>query len=418
MNRFLLLLFLSVTFEYFHVASASLTDNSERRVLVRVLPVCFDSKINEWMVLLGLEQGAKEKFWTDFTGFTDQDDSDKVAARTVKQETVDIVDIDSKTFASIDPFMFKGQTTNGLVYFVQINKVSEHDINSKKSSYPSLLSRKELVTWLSIDAILKASEQKVGGGIVPLAKVSHGTITILRSFWNGTKNRFIAQADDYLKDPGLYQDFLLQQADGLSQLDTFFPIPPAGWRKSTFPDAIFFYEKGQPFYEFSNFPFYPIMIERQIYPTTEHYFQAQKFKGYPDIQECILNQKSPGRAYRIAENEKSKVRQDWSEVRIEVMYAALVAKFVQHKDLARMLLGTGEKVIIEDTSLAPRNKHDDPYWGNGRTFMGQNNLGRLLMYIRHLMQKNPPLFLEESAASNPAAKKSIGRRLRDFLGWY
>ena len=50
----------------------------------------------------------------------------------------------------------------------------------------------------------------------------------------------------------------------------------------TIPSAILFYDKGQPYYEFTNFQEgYPLNIDGKIWPTSEHYFQAQKFVGNP-----------------------------------------------------------------------------------------------------------------------------------------
>lgn len=46
-------------------------------------------------------------------------------------------------------------------------------------------------------------------------------------------------------------------------------------------NVIFFYVKGQPYYEFTNFYDMPITINNITYPTSEHYFQSQKFVVAP-----------------------------------------------------------------------------------------------------------------------------------------
>lgn len=45
------------------------------------------------------------------------------------------------------------------------------------------------------------------------------------------------------------------------------------------PEVIQFYETTGPFGCFSNFSRHPISIDGKRWPTSEHYFQAQKFSG-------------------------------------------------------------------------------------------------------------------------------------------
>jgi predicted NAD-dependent protein-ADP-ribosyltransferase YbiA (DUF1768 family) len=44
------------------------------------------------------------------------------------------------------------------------------------------------------------------------------------------------------------------------------------------PEIIRFYSVGDEYGEFSNFAPYPITLGGKRWPTSEHYFQAQKFK--------------------------------------------------------------------------------------------------------------------------------------------
>jgi ribA/ribD-fused uncharacterized protein len=43
--------------------------------------------------------------------------------------------------------------------------------------------------------------------------------------------------------------------------------------------VIFFYSTKDAYGEFSNFAAFPIEIDGRTWPTSEHYFQAQKFAG-------------------------------------------------------------------------------------------------------------------------------------------
>ena len=57
------------------------------------------------------------------------------------------------------------------------------------------------------------------------------------------------------------------------------------------------------------------------------------------------------------------------------MYVALYAKFTQHSDLKKRLLGTGDRPLVEHTER-------DRYWGDGGDGRGENHLGKLLMKLR------------------------------------
>ncbi len=46
-------------------------------------------------------------------------------------------------------------------------------------------------------------------------------------------------------------------------------------------NSVLFYATYKPYGEFSNFSRHPIDIGGMTWPTSEHYFQAQKFTGTP-----------------------------------------------------------------------------------------------------------------------------------------
>ena len=64
-----------------------------------------------------------------------------------------------------------------------------------------------------------------------------------------------------------------------------------------------FYSVNEPYGEFSNFALYPIKIKGKYWPTTEHYFQAQKFVGTPQAEK-IRKAKSPMLAAQLGRNRK------------------------------------------------------------------------------------------------------------------
>ena len=138
--------------------------------------------------------------------------------------------------------------------------------------------------------------------------------------------------------------------------------------------TIYFYATGDAYGEFSNFAAFPIRVDGKSWPTSEHYFQAQKFAGTEHAEEVRLA-RSPMMAARMGRDRKRPLRPDWEEVKDEVMLRALRAKFGQHPELASLLLSTGDAVLVEHTT-------NDGYWADGGDGTGRNMLGILLMRVR------------------------------------
>ena len=135
-----------------------------------------------------------------------------------------------------------------------------------------------------------------------------------------------------------------------------------------------FYSVRDEYGEFSNFSCHPIRVGGGRWPTTEHYFQAQKFAGTPHAQ-AIRLARTPSEAARLGRSRKIRLRRDWDSVKIGVMRDALRAKLQQHDDVRDLLLATGDAKLIEHTA-------NDSYWGDGGDGTGKNMLGRLLMELR------------------------------------
>ncbi len=145
-------------------------------------------------------------------------------------------------------------------------------------------------------------------------------------------------------------------------------------------NEIRFYSVADPFGCFSNFASYPVILKGQTWPTSEHYFQAQKFAG-TKYEEEIRRIKSPLRAARMGRKRKLPLRKDWERVKDEVMRVVVLAKFSQHEDLRRVLLETGDAKLIENTA-------NDSYWGDGGDGSGKNMLGRILMAVRDQLARS------------------------------
>src|SRR5690348_7393095 len=164
------------------------------------------------------------------------------------------------------------------------------------------------------------------------------------------------------------------------------PGPEIGWVEKVWPspgtaapmDVIRFYSVSDDFGQFSNFAPFPIRLDGERWPTSEHYFQAQKFEDEA-YRQAIRQAKSPAEAARLGRDRKRKLRRDWESVKVGVMRRAVLAKFTQHEDLRALLLSTGEAEIVEYTE-------NDSYWGDGGDGGGKNVLGRILMEVREQLR--------------------------------
>jgi len=138
--------------------------------------------------------------------------------------------------------------------------------------------------------------------------------------------------------------------------------------------VIRFYSVTAEYGELSNFARYPIRLRGKQWPTSEHYFQAQKFVA-PRDQEEIRKASTPMIAARMGRDRKRKLRRDWETAKVGVMREAVEAKFTQHAELRALLLATGDATLVEHTD-------NDAYWGDGGDGSGRNELGRILMAVR------------------------------------
>jgi len=133
-------------------------------------------------------------------------------------------------------------------------------------------------------------------------------------------------------------------------------------------DRILFYSSTKKYFEFSNFFRSAIRLDGYFWLTVEHYYQAQKTTDIKD-QDRIRSAESPGKAKRLGRN--IHIREDWEDIKVDVMRRAIRAKFTQYKDLRDLLLSTN------DASLHENSPHD-MFWG----VHGKDMLGKILMELR------------------------------------
>lgn len=145
--------------------------------------------------------------------------------------------------------------------------------------------------------------------------------------------------------------------------------------------TIYFYKVSDPYGCFSNFSPHPINIADHTWTTVEHYYQSQKFVGteHEPLIATIRAVKTPEEAAALGRDRCRVMRKDWEQVKVEIMYQAVLKKFLTHLDIQAVLLSTQETLIVEDSPT-------DYYWGCGFQRTGQNQLGKILMQVRQAIQ--------------------------------
>ena len=72
-------------------------------------------------------------------------------------------------------------------------------------------------------------------------------------------------------------------------------------------NRILFYRLSDSYGEFSNFSPHPLQLKCKVWPTAEHYFQAQKFAD-TDHEDAIRRAKSPMMAARMGRSRERPLR--------------------------------------------------------------------------------------------------------------
>ena len=143
--------------------------------------------------------------------------------------------------------------------------------------------------------------------------------------------------------------------------------------------TIYFYSTREQYGCFSNFSSHGFELDGAYWPTSEHYFQAQKFVGTPHADQ-IREVKSPKDAAKMGRDRKRPLRPDWNEVKDGIMRKAVLRKFETHKDIREILLATGDELIVENSPI-------DYYWGCGKDGSGKNRLGEILIEVREILRE-------------------------------
>jgi ribA/ribD-fused uncharacterized protein len=138
----------------------------------------------------------------------------------------------------------------------------------------------------------------------------------------------------------------------------------------------------------SNMSPHPIQYDGKLFRTCEALFQWLRFQKHPEIQEVIIDQKSPmGAKMKARKNRDLLSRgEKWDEADEDIpwMKMCLQLKMQQHPELKSLLLETGDAIIIEDCTT--HDRESAKFWGTVKVdgnWIGENRLGKLWMEVRN-----------------------------------
>ncbi|UYL07308.1 NADAR family protein [Bdellovibrio sp. SKB1291214] len=156
--------------------------------------------------------------------------------------------------------------------------------------------------------------------------------------------------------------------------DSSYKTPPVPYEGT----ELDFYSTKNPYGEFSNFANYPIFVDNEWWPTSEHYYQAHKYQT-PELIKWVQDAPNAMEAANRGRDANVPKRADWDDVKDGFMEKAVVDKFTRHEKLKTLLLSTGSARIFEHTK-------NDCYWADCGDRTGKNKLGLLLEKVRESLR--------------------------------
>ena len=124
----------------------------------------------------------------------------------------------------------------------------------------------------------------------------------------------------------------------------------------------------------SNFYETSVEWEGLVYPSSEAAFQAAKTLDQEDRKrfQTLVPTVAKREGYKV------KLRENWEDIKIDVMYQIVLAKFSQNEFLKQKLIATGREWLEEGNTWGDRT------WGTVDG-IGNNYLGKVLMAVRSVL---------------------------------
>lgn len=118
----------------------------------------------------------------------------------------------------------------------------------------------------------------------------------------------------------------------------------------------------------------------QLYPTTEHAYQCQRYTDEKIVKEIIC-QPSPVLAWQASCKYKHLQISEFKDPdhKLKVMKNIMRLKAEQHADVRQALIDSENQEIVKHIVTGPPG---DGFWDDGEDGKGENRMGKMWMEIR------------------------------------
>lgn len=137
--------------------------------------------------------------------------------------------------------------------------------------------------------------------------------------------------------------------------------------------------RGRNFFLSNFYEGEPFVFKGMKFTNVESAFQSQKDISRQHEFEMIR----PSQSKRLGRSVN--LRDDWEEVKYNIMYDICYAKFSQSETLKERLLNTQYEYIIEGNTWHD-NEWGDCYCSRCINLKGENKLGEILMKVREVLR--------------------------------
>ena len=326
----------------------------------RAILMARDPRTQEWNVLLAHNKHKADN-WADFSENSHSRGlkGNILASHGLKAQTSGIYDIDIATALHY----YKRSDAGDIFHFIPVGReynnipfISGGELYRRVKQTPNQY--KDDFAWIPVSQIL--NRQPIFNAFTnKKIIISHGVYHFIRQNIEDAI-KFITQKK--------YVGAVAQQAAGTGN-----------WGPNK-PGHIYFYKRGDKYFEFTNFYESPVVIDGVQWQSNEHYFQAQKYPGVNGarLRELIRVAPTARDAFTLGRDKThAHLRSpQWDTVKYAIMLKAVRAKFSGHPQLKNLLLSTGNSILVEDAGA------NDTYWGAGADYNGTNALGQILMQVR------------------------------------
>lgn len=159
--------------------------------------------------------------------------------------------------------------------------------------------------------------------------------------------------------------------------------------------SVKFHDINDSYGSFSPLSPHAIVVRHVAYPSVQHFFLCEKYKG-TDSEAEIRAALTPWEVERCVRKAESSCpqRDNWDTTKMDVMLLGNYYKFKQNADAQALLLQTGSKSLVDHTPT-------DSFWGDGGDGTGKNLLGLMLMAVRKRL-----VLEEKTKKPQPPPKRS------------